>query len=455
MQAYDLLIIGGGPGGYSTGIAAAKRGLKVALFEKENLGGTCLNVGCIPTKFLVDKAGAMVKLRSLVSRGLLEGELRLRFPQVMEGKNEVVGKLVGGVRTLLKKTSVTVVNGLAELKPDRTVLCGGELYQGKNVVIATGSVPLMIPIPGHELCLDSTGLLNLTELPASLVVMGGGVIGLELACAFAAFGTDVTVVEMLPELMGREQKEAVRLLQAQIKKLGVRIRTGARMLRIEEAGALKKAVYVYKEKEEEVLCEQVLMAVGRKASLSGIDAEALGLQLEAKRCIAVDKHQRTNLPGVYAIGDAAGGYQLAHAAYAEGETALADILGEPRTAAKAVPACTYTIPCFASVGLTTEAAAAAGYEPVLGSFNYAANGMGLAEGAVGCVYVVADKNSGRTLGVTIVGENSSEMISLAVLAVEKGLTTQEWESLVIAHPSLSEMLREAALDAFGKAVHKL
>ncbi len=454
MEQYDLLVIGGGPGGYSAGIAAAKAGLKVALFEKEHLGGTCLNVGCVPTKYLVDKAIALEKVRSLVSKDIFREAGSLNFERVIKGKAEVVEKLVSGVKMLLKKAGATIINGEAVLLPDRTVRCGETEYQGKNVILATGSETIIVPIPGHELCIDSTDVLNLDHLPASMVVMGGGVIGLELACAFAAYGTEVTVIEMLPEIMGREQKEAVRMLLAQIKKLGLKIRTGARMLRVEEENGLKKAVYEFKEQEESILCEEVLMAVGRRAKLSGIDAAALGLELDPKKCIKVDEHQRTNLPGVYAIGDAAGGLQLAHAAYAEGEAALADILGEEKPRAKYIPACTYTIPCFASVGLNTETAKAAGYEPVMGSFNYAANGMGLAEGENGCVYVICDSATTKTLGVTIVGANASELIAFGSLAVEKEMTLAEWESLVVAHPSLAEMVREAALDAFKKAVHK-
>ena len=454
MQQFDLLVIGGGPGGYSAAIAAGKAGLKTALFESDRLGGTCLNVGCIPTKYLVDKAKAAEKARSLVKAGVFDRAPEIDFGKVMEGKSAVVEKLVGGVSMLLKKAGVTVVKGTAELCADRVVRCGGEEYRGTNVIVATGSEPVSIPIPGKELCVDSTGVLSLTSLPASMAVIGGGVIGLEIACAFAAFGTEVTVVEMLPALMPREQKEAVRYLGMQLKKLGVGVKTGARMLRVEEEGGLRKAVFEYKEKEEAVLCEQVLMAVGRRPRLTGIDAKALGLETDKKGFLVVDEKQRTNLPGVFAIGDAAGGAQLAHAAYAEGETALAAILGKETERPKYIPACTYTIPCFASVGLTTEAAAEKGFDPVLGSFSYAANGMALAEDAGGFVYVVADRQTTKTLGVTIVGEGASEMIAFGGLAVERGMTLGEWEAFVVAHPTLTEMVKEAALDAFGKAVHK-
>ncbi len=455
MEQYDVLVIGGGPGGYSLGIAAARKGMRVALFEKEHLGGTCLNVGCIPTKYLVDKANAMEKVRALVRKDIFRDAGSFSFKQIQKGKSEVTGKLVNGVRFLLKKAGATVIEGEAVLKPDRVVACNGREYQGRYVVIATGSVPMMIPVPGHEYCIDSTGALNLPSLPRSMVVMGGGVIGLELACAFAAYGTEVTVVEMMPELMPREQKEAVRILVNDLKKQGIALKTGAKMLRIEKNGGLLRAVYEMDGKEQFTDCEQVLMAAGRKTNLAGIDAGALGLRMDEKKCVVVDERQRTNLPGVYAIGDVVGGYQLAHAAYAEGEAALADMLGEDRPYGTVpVPVCTYTIPCFAAVGLTTESAKVAGYEPVLGSFDYGANGMALAEGASGAVFVVADRETTRTLGVTIVGENSSEMIAMAASAVADGLTAEQWEKMIVAHPSLCEMVREAALDAFGRSVHK-
>lgn len=455
MKQYDILVIGGGPGGYSLAINAAKRGKRVALFEKEYLGGTCLNVGCIPTKYLVDKANAMEKVRSLVGKEIFRDAGSFSFKKIQKGKNEVTGKLVGGVRFLLKRSGVEIVTGTATLKKDRVISCGGEEYQGRYAVIATGSVPMMIPVPGHEYCIDSTGALNLPSLPKSMVVMGGGVIGLELACAFAAYGTEISVVEMMPELMPREQKEAVNIVVNAMKKHGIHLLTGAKMLRIEKNGVVLRAVYEINGQEQSTEAEQVLMAAGRKTSLTGIDTKALGLETDRKNCIIVDSHQRTTLPGVYAIGDVVGGYQLAHVAYAEGEAALSDMLGEDKPMGTVpVPVCTYTIPCFASVGLTMESARAAGYEPVLGTFGYEANGMALAEGASGAVFVVMDKISQKTLGVAIVGENASEMIAFAASAVSDGTTADQWERMIVAHPSLCEIVREAALDAFGRSVHK-
>ncbi|WP_194610077.1 dihydrolipoyl dehydrogenase [Clostridium vitabionis] len=454
MEQFDILVIGGGPGGYSLSLAAAKAGMKVALFEKERVGGTCLNVGCIPTKYLLDKAITMEKVRSLVNKDIFRDAGTFSFKKIQSGSREVVDKLVGGVQFLLKKNQVTVVLGTATLKDDHIVTCCGKEYQGKYVVIATGSQPMPIPIPGHELCIDSTGALNLKTLPRSMVVIGGGVIGLELACAFSAYGTEVTIVELMPELLPVEQKEAVQALEKFLKQQGISLLTGTKVLRVEETGSGQRAVYEKDGKEGLVDSELVLMAAGRKPNFCGIDTDALKLAMNGKY-IAVDAHQRTNLDGVYAIGDVAGGYQLAHAAYAEAEAALADILGQDESYGTVpVPVCIYTIPCFATVGLTTEGAKKRGYSPCLGSFDYNANGMALAEGASGSVYVVMDKITKITLGVTVVGENASEMIAFGADAVRDRLTLKQWKQIVVAHPSLCEMLREAALDAFGISIHK-
>lgn len=455
METYDVLVVGGGPGGYSLAIAAAKNGLKVALFEKEHLGGVCLNEGCIPTKYLVDKAVALEKVRSLTEREIFRDPGFFSFRKIQNGKTQVVQKLVGGVQFLLKKHGVSVVTGEAVLGENRTVRCNGEVYQGKNVVIATGSVPATIPFPGHEWTIGSREVLAFKQLPCRMVIVGGGVIGLEIACTFAMYGTEVTVIEMLPALLPREQTEAVALVVAALQKAGVHIITGGKVLQVEKRGTEFRVVYERDGSRGDVEADQVLMAVGRKANLSGIDAQAIGLKLDEKNYIQVDKAQRTNLEGVYAIGDVTGGIQLAHVAYAEGETALTHILtGKLPEHLPPVPSCIYTIPCFASVGLNTVEAERQGFEPVLGTFDYSANGMALAEGASGKVFVVMDKATEQTLGVTIVGENASELIAFGALAVDQRLTVEQWRQMIVAHPSLAEMVREAALDAFGAAVHK-
>ena len=456
MKSFDLMILGGGPGGYSSAIAAAKSGLKVVLFEKGKLGGTCLNVGCIPTKYIIDKAAALEKTRGLTQKGMLEGTGNFNFAKLQAGKDEAVKKLVNGVAFLLKKSGVTVVEGEAQLISPHRAACNGEEYESENVIIATGSAPATIPVPGAGYALDSTGVLSLEQPPARMVVIGGGVIGLEMASAYRAFGTEVTVIEMLDSLLPTEQPEAARLLAMMLKKRGIKIRTGCRVERIERKSGGFAVLSAKNDTTYEDQTDVVLMAVGRKPNLSGIDAGKLGMSLDPKGFIEVNRKQQTNLKNVYAVGDVAGGYQLAHVAYAEGETAVSNILGHEReTDLKAVPRCIYTMPCFAAVGMTSEQAKTEGMEPVLGTFNYSGNGMALAEDASGTVYVIMDKGSKRTVGVQIVGEGASELISLATLAVAGGITLSEWEDLIIAHPSLAEMVREAAMDAFGKAIHKI
>lgn len=455
MKEFDLLVIGGGPGGYSAAITAAKKGLSVALFEKEHIGGTCLNVGCIPTKYLLDKASAMEKVRSLTGSGVFKDAGLFSLKKIQQGKNETVAKLVNGVGYLLKANKVTVVNGEAVLKKNKVVTANNEDYKGKSVIIATGSKPAMPKIPGIELCMDSTGVLALEKVPHKFVVIGGGVVGLELASAFASYGSEVSIVEMLPALLGNEQPEAARLLTSSLKKRGLSVNVGAKVKAIVKKNKGLEVQVEDKGKDIAIEADQVLVAVGRIPCLDGIDTAALGLEMDG-RFIKVDAHMETSVKGVYAIGDVRGGFQLAHAAYAEADTAVANIVkpNSEELNVSVMPRCIYTMPCFAAVGMTTEQAKNKGVDTVVGSFNYEGNGMALAEGAKGSVYVIMDKNNKKTLGVQIVGENASELISAASFAVSQGTTLEQWEHMIVAHPSLSEMLKEAALDAFGLAVHK-
>ncbi len=455
MQQFDVLVIGGGPGGYTAAIAAAKAGKKTALFEREKVGGTCLNVGCVPTKYLVDKASVLERIRALTTQEILRDPGSFSFRKIQSGKQEVVKKLTDGVAFLLKKNGVETIFGEAALGKNKTVTCGNEQYKGKNIIIATGAAPVRIPIPGAELCIDSTDALSLTELPKSMLVIGGGVIGLELASAFAAFGTKVTVVEMLPALLPNVQQEAAELVRKGLTSRGIAVVTGAKVLEVKKTGDGRLAtVYETAKGQQETIAQTVLMAPGRKARLSGIDAEALGLEVSGRGTLVTDRNMETNVKGIYAVGDAAGGPQLAHAAFAEAETAVKHIVSGQETASGPIPACIYTAPACAGVGLTSKQAQEEGYTPVVGRFSYSANGMALAEGAVGEVFAVMDKKSGKTLGMHVVGENAAEMIGLATAAVTKQLTKDEWKDMVIAHPSLCEMLREAALGAFGEAIHK-
>lgn len=453
-EVCDLIVIGGGPGGYLAAIAAAKEGLSVLLFEGGSIGGTCLNVGCIPTKYLLDKAAAMDKVRSLVDQKIFRECGLFSFRKMQEGRREVVHKLVSGVEYLLKANKIRVVRGFATLTGPGEVECEGSIYRGKDILIATGSVPSSIPIEGAELAITSTQALELEKVPGRLAVIGGGVIGMELASAYCSLGSEVTVLEVLPELFPAEDRKAVAYMVRALQKRGIHISCGTKVLKIEKSATGLRVCY---EGTQAGVTEAdvVLMATGRKPNLNGIDTEAAGISLTPKGEIQVDAYMETSVSHIYAIGDVVGGYQLAHAAYAEGEAAVRNIMGRREAVDLSVmPRCIYTMPAFAAVGISADKAEEMGIAAVTGEFAYGANGMALAKGADGLVRVVMDKENKMTLGVHIVGEDAPEMIAFASAAVRDKMTLNEWERMVVAHPSLSEMMKEAALDCFGKSVHK-
>lgn len=452
-KIYDVLIVGGGPGGYSSAIYAAKEGLSVLLFEGGTIGGTCLNVGCIPTKFLLDKGALFEKIRKLADQKILKEPGLYSFSKIQSEKMKVVQKLVAGVEYLLKANKIDIVRGFAQVKDPGRVICEGKEYFGKNIILATGSEPVMLPIPGVEHAIDSTTALSLKKVPRQLVVIGGGVIGMELASVFRSFGAEVTVLEALPELFPAEGSASINYLKKELEKRGIKILCNAKVKSIEKSNGICHVFY--KGTEDGIIeADAVLVAAGRKANLKGIDTEALGLVLTEKKEISVDSYMRTNVKGIYAIGDVAGGYQLAHAAYAEGETAVNHILGKTKQVdLKALPRCVYTIPPFAAVGLCDKKAAEKGIKTAVGNFSYSGNGMALAENEEGMVTVIIDRDTEETIGIEIVGAGAPEMLATAAFAVAKKFTVDQWREMIVAHPSLSEMLREAAFDSIGKSIH--
>ena len=456
MLQFDILVIGGGPGGYSLAINAAKHGLKAAVFEKEHVGGTCLNVGCIPTKYLVDKAIAMEKVRKLVSKEIFRDAGSFSFQKIQKGKGEVTGKLVSGVQFLMKKNGVELVTGTAELKKDRVVACNGQEYQGKYVVIATGSVPLMIPVPGHELCIDSTGALSLEKLPKTMVVIGGGVIGLELACAYAAFGTKISVVEAMDHMLPMLDGDLTKIGVAHMKKMGMEFHLECPVQSVEPSPIGAKVVCRDKSgKTVSFEAEKVLVAIGRRANTESLHLDAGQIKNDRGRIIVNDKME-TSVPGVYAIGDCVfGRAQLAHTASAMGEVAAENIMGIPAVYdEKTNPTCVYMEPEAASVGLTEEQCRAQGIDYKVGKFPMSANGKALIlNGGEGLVKIIAGKEYGEILGMHIIGPRATDLICEGALAIGGEMTLDELIATIHSHPTVTETIREAALSAEKRAIH--
>lgn len=441
---YDLIVIGGGPGGYSAALSAAKAGKKVCLFEKDNLGGTCLNVGCIPTKYILDRATALEKIRHMTGEGMLRGAGEFSFKKIMTSKAGAIDKLTSGIGGMLRAAGVEVVKGLASFKNATTVTSGGKDYEAEKIIIATGSSPIRIPFPGNEYCIDSTAALALTKLPKRILIIGGGVIGLELGSAFRAFGAEITIVELMDSLLRGEEKAASDMLVRSLESRGIRIKCSTKVESVEKKGA----EFVVHTSAGDFTADCVISAAGRRANTEGLCVENAGLSLEKNGTVAVNEYLQTKVENIYAIGDVIGGYMLAHAAYTEAEVAVDNILGgSVKLDHSIMPRCVYTIPAFAAVGISSQTAADKGVETVIGRFDYRGNGMAVAEGEQGCVFAIMEKATEKCIGFTLVGAQSPEMITAASIAVERGYTREDWRKLTVAHPSLSEMLREAVLGA--------
>jgi dihydrolipoamide dehydrogenase len=455
---YDLMVIGGGPAGYAAAIAAGRLGKQVVLFEGEQLGGTCLNVGCIPSKYLLDKAALLEKIRTLSEQQIFRDAGSFSFSRIQKGKDAVVRKLTQGVGALLRSSKVTVVNGNAHMMAPGEVLCSGSTYQSTYTLIATGSKASAPPFPGAEtLTIGSTEALSLQVVPKRLVVIGGGVIGLEMASAFRAFGSQVTVIEMLGGLLTEEDADAASELTHLLKARGIDIRTGATVSGVEQQAESKLVSFRDSNGVHQLSADVVLLATGRKANLAGIDCKALGIKLDPKGFIAVDPYLQTSVKRVYAAGDVAGGWQLAHSAYQEAEVAVENIFGQRLAIDEStMPRCVYTMPPFAAVGLTKRQADERDLKVVVGTFPFAASGMALAEDAAeGTVRVLVNEATDQVIGVQIVGHGAPEMIATATMAIVVGMTVNQWRRVITAHPSLGEALKEAVLDSRKLSLHTL
>ncbi len=460
----NVIVIGGGPGGYVAAIRAAQLGASVTVVEKEHLGGTCLNVGCIPTKCLLRSAELLEDMRTRGAElGVKADNLTVDFPQVIAHKAQVSKQLTMGIAGLLKMNKIAKVDGEAVFTGEKAIRVkkadGTEEDMAADaIIVAAGSVNSQPPIPGlkeNPNCIDSTGALSLETLPESMVVIGGGVIGLELACAYAAFGTKVTVVEamdhMLPMLDGDLTKVGVR----HMKKMGIEFHLESPVQAVEKSPVGAKVVC--KDKTGETVsfeAEKVLVAIGRKANTASLNLEAGKLDNDRGRIIVNDKME-TSVPGVYAIGDCVLGHaQLAHTASAMGEVAAENIMGqEAHYDEKTNPTCVYMEPEAASVGLTEERAKAQGLAYKVGKFPLMANGKSLIlNGGEGLVKILSSEG-GAVLGMHIIGPRATDLISEGALAIRMGASVEDLISTIHSHPTVSEAVREAALNVEKRAIH--
>ena len=461
----SVIVIGGGPGGYVAAIRAAQLGAKVTLIEKQHLGGTCLNIGCIPTKCLLHSAELIESIKNEGKEiGVEVSGLTVNFPQIIKHKNDISKKLTSGVAGLLKMNKVKKVDGIATFtgpkqlsvtKPDGSK----EAMTADAIIISTGSVNAQPPIPGlkeNPNCIDSTGALSLEKLPKSMVVVGAGVIGLELACAYAAFGTKITIVEaqatMLPMLDGDLTKIGVE----HMKKMGMEFNLECPVQSIEPSAVGAKVICKNKAGETVVFeGEKVLYALGRKANTASLNLEAAKLDNDRGRIIVNDRME-TSVPGVYAIGDCVfGKAQLAHTASAMGEVAAENICGHDSVyVEKTNPTCVYIEPEAASVGLTEEQCKAQGIDYKVGKFPMAANGKALIlNGGEGLVKIIAGKEYGEILGMHIIGPRATDLIAEGALAIGEEMTLDELINTIHSHPTVTETMREAALHAEKRAIH--
>lgn len=463
-QKYDLIVIGSGPGGYVAAIRAAQLNFKVAIVERAELGGVCLNWGCIPTKALLKSAQVYNYLRHAADYGIVSnGEVTPDFEAIVKRSRNVAEQMSKGVQFLLKKNKIDVIEGMGRLVKGKKVMVfseqGQATYSADHIILATGARARELPnVPQDgEHVFSYRIALALPQLPKSMVVMGSGAIGSELAFFYASMGTQVTVVEFLPNLVPLEDEEISKQLERSFRKAGIKVMTSSAVEKVEIDGDMCK-VFVHDTKKDthiEIDAEKVLSAVGITSNLEGLGLEEYGIAVERGK-VTVDEYYRTNCEGIYAIGDIVPGPALAHVASHEALVCVEKIAGlnpQPLDYGN-IPACTYTTPEIASIGLSEKKAIEAGYDILVGKFPFTASGKATAAGARdGMVKVIFDKATDKWLGCHMIGDNVTEMISGVAVARAKGVTGKDVIAAVHPHPTMSEAIMEAAAAAYGEAVH--
>jgi dihydrolipoamide dehydrogenase len=459
MPEYDVVVIGSGPAGYAAAFRAAQLGGRVAMVEKDLVGGTCLNRGCIPTKSLLEAAAVLDQMKRAEAFGLICDNPRPDMAKLIERKERHVAKLRGGVEQLAKGLGVEIVRGTATLAGQRKVSvsadAGERTLTAKAIIIASGSEPLELKaLPfDRTTVLSSTSILELRELPESLLIVGGGYIGCEFATVFASLGTKVTIVEMLNQLLPGQDARVARTIQASFKKRAItlHLETKVEKLDVDQGGATATL-----SNGETVRADKVLVSVGRRLNADGLGLETVGIKTENGR-IVVDDYLETNVPGIYAVGDVNGHWLLAHVGHHEGLVAAENAMGGmSKMDYRAVPAGVYTHPEIATVGLDEAHAAEAGHEVVTGRFPFGATAKAIvAEEPDGFVQIVADAKTKQILGVQIIGPHATDLISEAAVLVQTEATLDELVETIHPHPTLSEALMEAGLDALGRPLHTM
>ncbi len=478
-NSYDVIIIGSGPGGYVTAIRAAQLGLKTAIVEREHLGGICLNWGCIPTKALLRSADVLDNSNHAKSYGLvLEGTIRPDVTAVVARSRGVSQRLNGGVGFLMKKNKIDVIWGEAKLsKPGEVVVSktskapmlpqnpvpkgvlGEGTYTGKHIILATGARPRALPgiEPDGKLIWTYFEAMVPQEMPKSLLVMGSGAIGIEFASFYRSMGVEVTVIEVMDRIMPVEDAEISGIARKALEKRGLKILTSARVARVEKgANSVTAHVETADGKVQQLTADRLISAVGVQGNIENLGLEALGIKTD-RGCVVIDGYGRTNVPGIYAIGDVAGPPMLAHKAEHEGVVCIEKIAGLPNVHAmdkQKIPGCTYCNPQVASVGLTEARAKEMGREIRVGRFSFAANGKAIALGEDnGLIKTIFDKKTGELLGAHMVGTEVTELIQGFVVAMNLETTEEDLMHTIFPHPTLSEMMKESVLDAYGRALN--
>ena len=458
MSDYDLLVLGAGPGGYVAAIRAAQLGLKTAIVERENLGGVCLNWGCIPSKALLRNAEVLELCKRAEEFGISFENLRHDFGKAIDRSRQIVRRLTGGVGFLLKKNGVAHITGEGVFRDKNTILIdGGKPVSADNIIIATGARPRELPnLPiNNSTIITSRDAMELREVPKRIVIVGGGAIGVEFADIYHSYGSEVTIVEFLPRLIPLEDEEISRQLEKAFSNRGISFRTDSEVRNVMLEGGGVSVEVANEEGQTNIECDKVLVAVGIQGNTEGFGFEEVGIELE-RGYVQIDDEMQTNVPGIYAIGDVTGKLPLAHVATAQGVTAVESIAGLNPSALnyELMPRAIYCRPQVASFGLTEEQAKARGYSVKTGMFPFMASGKALAMGdAEGMVKLVVDEEGGEVLGAHMIGPEVTELLGEVGLSRLLEGTTTELGWLVHPHPSISEAIKEAALAVDGRAIH--